>query len=224
MIEGQGASLDLPIDGDLAVALAAAAGEAPAEGEGGGGEAPGLAMAITLRSLAPDQAVTVLWQEQVLANLVIGTGWERRTFTLPAKLAKVGDNRLRLHFRRRVEEGGRAVSAAVRTIEIGAHAVITAGPPLAAATPYTVETREPTRPTLALAAGAGLVYYVQPPRRARLRLDVRGRGALEVLASTDEDHRLGRPPTLLLEEPLRASQSRHEVDLSGYGGMPLRLG
>ncbi len=235
ILVGQGGSLDLPIDGALAAVMHAATVEPPEDvdvdgaveerptGKAGADEPPPLAMAITLKALAPDQVVTVFWQEQVLANLTLGPGWQRRTFSLPERLTKVGDNRLRLHFRRVGERGGRSVSAAIRTVEVGAHGSIVSDPPLSGAPPYQVDNTDIGAPVLSLSSGAGLVYYVQPPRRSRLRLDVRGRGSIEVLASTDEDHTRGRPPTSLLQEPLKAAGDRHEVDLSGYGGMPLRL-
>jgi len=234
VLVGQGGSLELPIDGALATvmhggleeapeAVAAAVEDAPSRGKPGADEPPPLAMALTLKALAPEQVVTVFWQEQVLANLTLGPGWQRRTFSLPERLAKVGDNRLRLHFRRVAERDGRSVSAAVRTIEVGDHASIVSGPPLSGAPLYQVDSSEIGAPVLGLSSGAGLVYYVQPPRRSRMRLDVRGRGSIEVLASTDDDHRRGRAPTSLLQEPLKAAGDRHEVDLSGYGGMPLRL-
>ncbi len=225
VLVGQGGSVDLPIDGAFASILL----EEP-EPQGDGTEPvdpdrppPPLAMAITLKALAPDQVVTVLWQEQVLANLTLGTGWERRTFSLPRRVAKVGDNRLRLHFRRLADRDGVMVSAAVRTVEIGARESIISGIPLSGEPSYRVDTSDISAPSLSLRSRAGLVYYVQPPRRSRLRVDVRGRGSIEIVASTDEDHRRGRLPTSLLQEPLKVAGYRHEVDLSGYGGMPLRV-
>ena len=89
--------------------------------------------------------------------------------------------------------------------------------------PYTVASGDAGSATLDLSPGTALVYYLIPPRRARLRLDVRGRGSLRVRVSTDADHREGRLPTALLEEPLRPTGGQHELDLAGYGGVPLRL-
>lgn len=212
IVVGQGAALDLPVDGALAPGL-----HPEVEGKGG------LAMALTLRAFAPGQSVTVLWQEQPLAHLTIGTSWERRTFSLPAKALVAGDNRLRLHFKRVSEVGGESVSAAVRSVEVGPREAIVAGPPSGGRAPYQVDDRDPEHTRMILSSGTGLAYYVRPPRRARLRVEARGRGSLTVLASTDEDHAAGRPPTELLAEPLRAAGKRHEIDLSGYGGMPLRI-
>jgi arylsulfatase A-like enzyme len=52
---------------------------------------------------------------------------------------------------------------------------------------------------------------------------VSGSGGLQILASTDEDHLEGRAPTQLLQEPLRATGRKVEVDLSGFGDIPTRL-
>jgi hypothetical protein len=115
-------------------------------------------------------------------------------------------------------------TAAIQRVELGPRAVIVAGPPRERPPAYTVTTVDPSGATsLDLSPGTAIVYYVQPPRRGRLRLDVRGRGSLRVRVSSDADHREGRPPGALLEEPLRPTGAQHELDLSGYGGAPLRL-
>lgn len=209
LITGAGGSLSLPLDGDLAPAL-----HPDVDGQ------PGLAMAITLRAMRPGQGMTVLWNEQPLAHLQIGEVWERRTFSLPAAAVKPGENRLRVHFSRSAASG--QPTAAIQRVELGPRAVIVAGPARAEA-PYTVVTGESGATALDLAPGTAIVHYVQPPRRGRLRLDLRGRGSLRVRVSTDADHREGRPPAALLEEPLRPTGAQHELDLSGYGGAPLRL-
>jgi len=209
LLVGAGGSLALPLDGDLAPAL-----HPDVDGQ------PGLAMAITLQANRPGQTMTVLWNEVPLANLSVGESWERRTFSLPAATIKPGENRMRLHFAK-PGAGGQA-TAAVQRVELGPRAPIVAGPGRAGA-PYTVNTDDTGAVALAIAPGTALVYYVQPPRRGRLRLDVRGRGSLRVRVSTDADHREGRAPTPLLEEPLRPTGAQHELDLAGYGGVPLRL-
>ena len=76
---------------------------------------------------------------------------------------------------------------------------------------------------LRVPAGVSLVWYLVPPRRGRLELSLRGTGSLRVLGSLDDDHRGGRPPRELLFEPLRPTGARHVVDLSGFGGEPMRL-
>ena len=216
LVLGAGGSLALPLDGDLAPALHP---DVAAQ--------PGLALALTLQAIRPGQAMTVLWNEQPLAHLQIGEAWERRTFSLPAAAVKPGENRLRLHFAR--PAGADQPTAAIHRVELGPRPVIVAGP-ARPGEPVTLGhlggpggPEGDAGPSLELAPGTALVYYVQPPRRGRLRLDVRGRGSLRVRVSTDADHREGRPPGALLEEPLRPTGARHELDLSGYGGAPLRL-
>jgi hypothetical protein len=209
LVHGAGGSLAIPLDGDLAPAL---------HPEQGG--QPGLAIALTLNATRPGQTMTVLWNEQPLAHLQIGETLERRTLSLPTAAVRPGENRLRLHFARAAPSG--QPTAVVQRVEVGPRAGIIAGP-ASAAVPYTVAPGDGDAATLELSPGTALVYYLVPPRRARLRLDLRGHGSVRVRVSTDADHREGRPPTALLEEPLRPTGGQHELDLSGYGGVPLRL-
>lgn len=209
LLHGAGGSLAIPLDGDLAPAL-----HPELDGQ------PGLAIAVTLHATRPGQTMTVLWNEQPLANLQIGETLERRTLSLPTAAVRPGENRLRLHFARPAAPG--SPTAVVQRVEVGPRASIIAGPARTVA-PFTVAPADAGAAVLDLAPGTALVYYLIPPRRARLRLDLRGRGSLRVRVSTDADHREGRPPTALLEEPLRPTGGQHELDLSGYGGVPLRL-
>ena len=209
LVLGAGASLAIPLDGDLAPAL-----HPDVDGQAG------LAIAVTLRATRPGQAATVLWNEQPLAHLQLSESFERRTLSLPAAALRPGENRLRLHFARPAPAG--QPTAAVARVEVGPRVGIVAGP-VRAEPAYTVVPGDPGEAALDLSPGTALVYYLVPPRRGRLRVDVRGRGSLRVRVSTDADHREGRAPTALLEEPLRPTGGHHDLDLSGYGGVPLRL-
>jgi len=244
---GRGGSLSIPLDGalspklhpDLATAVSVPSEDVsvpsedvsvPGEDVSVLGEDPpppeaGLAMAITMRALAPNQSVTVLWEERPLANLRVGETWERRTLSLPADLVVTGENRLRLHFRELGpwppdSDAAEQAAAAVESVEIGTLEAIRAGPP--SQRDYAVRA-EGEQVEFEVPAGMSLVYYLVPPRRGRLEFEVSGRGSLEVLASTDADHRAGRQPAELLQQPLRATGRRATVDLSGYGELPTRL-
>ena len=229
VVIGQGASLDVPLDGANAPTLH---------------PDPGLAFAITLRPLAEKQSMTVLWNERPLAHLALSEGWQRRTLSIPADLARAGENRIRLHFRRAAPWGdaGEQAAAAIASVEVGAHARITGpapdesespyrtSPPTAADAPSAdnmlrVRARgaEATAGHLWLRTGTALAYYFVPPPRAKLALDVRGVGAFAVRVSTDEDHAAGHEPTALFEEPLRPTGRRPEIDLTAWGGRPVRL-
>ncbi len=214
IVRGRTVSFDIPLDGGLSPALNPDVEE----------DTPGLAMAITLAPLVEKQSVTVLWEEKPLAHLRLTDGWQRRTLSLPTDKIHPGDNRLRLHFRHLGEHGGTPAAAAVALVEVGRHERITSLVPQGAhVAPYRVEPQPGGGATLELAAGTGLVYYVVPPRRGRLRLDVRGQGSLRVRASSDADHREGRAPTVLFEEPLRPAGEQRELDLTAWGGVPTRL-
>jgi arylsulfatase A-like enzyme len=212
IVRGKTAALDLPLDGDLAPAL-----HPDTDGK------PGLAVALTLRSLAPNQTVTVLWNERVLANLAIATTWERRTLSLPADAIRPGENRLRLHFRRVVVEAGEERAAAVERVELGTHARIVSPPPEDTRPAMRVVSSAGGDAKLELTPGTGLAFYFEPPRRSRIELDLAGEGAFDVLVSTSADHAEGRPPTVLSQEPLRPTGDRRALDLSAWGEVPIRL-
>ena len=171
VVLGRGAALELPVDGPLAPLFL----QARPEGERAGAGEASLGMAITLRALAKDQLVTVLWNETPLANLSVREDWERRTFSLPPGLVRAGENRLRLHFRRTAAYGELGeVSAAVATVELGRIEDIRAGPP-PPADPYRVDPVRDGAELLTLPAGRGLAFYVLAPNRGKLRI---GRGRM----------------------------------------------
>ncbi|KIG13476.1 Choline-sulfatase [Enhygromyxa salina] len=241
LLVGLSGALDIPLDGALSPSLNPDTPYVPKPGEVvPDGEPPpptrGLAMAITMRALAPDQSVTVLWEERPLANLRVSQDWERRTLSLPNDVVVTGENRLRLHFRnvaplapdqpspdRDVDPAQIQVSAAIESVEVGTLAAIKAGAPdLEVGSDYVIRSLG-DEVEFEVPADRSLVYYLVPPRRARLRIEVAGKGSLEVLASTDADHRNARPPVQLLAQPLRAAGRSASVDLSGYGETPTRL-
>jgi len=211
IVLGRNASLDLPLDADLSPSL-------HPDTESG----PALAVALELRALQPEQSVTVLWNERPLATLQLGGTWERRTVSLPREHLRLGENRLRLHFRRSGPWQQVDAAAAVARVEVGTLARVREPPPIDEPA-YRAQTLEDGGARLRLAPGAALAYYFVPPRRSRLRLDVRGRGALRMRLSADEDHRAGRAPVILLEEALRPGGHATEIDLSAWGGEPVRV-
>jgi hypothetical protein len=216
VVTGKGATVDVPLDGDLAPALHPAVTPGPERPA-----SPPLALAITLRALAPKQLVTVLWNEQPIVNLPLAEAWERRTISIPVLAMRPGENQLRLHFRGLAPWGEGVAAAAVESVEVGTREAIVAGPVDVGG--YFVEPTPGGSVTLGLRSDSALAFYLAPPRRARLRMEVRGRGSLRVRASTDADHREGRRPTELHQEPLRETGHRVEVDLAGYAGEPTRI-
>lgn len=210
LLRGRTGTLQLPLDGALSPALHPDVDEVPQ-----------LALAIQMRALAPDQMCTVLLDEIPLVNLRVAEKWERRTLSLPLDRIRPGENRLRLHFRNLGRVGEESVAAGVERVEVGPRELIVASP--ATREPYSVEPRRSGSVGLELPAGTSLVYYLLLPRRARLRVDARGRGGLEILASTDTDHREGRPPSSVFSSPVPADGLHREVDLSGYAGVPVRV-
>jgi arylsulfatase A-like enzyme len=241
VVVGHGGALDIPLDGPLSPVLHPDTPWVPTPGaplpETPPPPTAGLALAITLKALAPDQSVTVLWEERPLANLRIGPEWERRTLSLPHDVVVTGENRLRLHFRNLSPEGSPEglplgvvepasdavlVSAAIESVEVGPLEVIRGEGPDAKLNDYEFRSVG-DEVDFEIPADRSLVYYLVPPRRARLRFTASGRGSLVIRASTDADHRHGRQPTELLQQPLRPDGRNASVDLSGYGELPLRL-
>ena len=211
VLNGRTGSFDIPLDGPWAPAL-----HPPLEDEA---ETPGLAMAITVRSFVPKQTVTVLWDERPLANLSVDETWSRRTLSIPTDMSTPGEHRLRLHFAKLTDlEDGRSTAAAVASVEMGSIETIRGGAPQIGG--YEVMA---AGDGIKLESGGAMVWYFVPAPRSRLRISARGRGGLEILASTDVDHRKGRAPARLHQEALRETGSEFEIDLSGYGGVPLRL-
>ena len=224
VVVGRSASIDIPLDGPLSPAANPSVDEVP-----------GLAMAIEVEPLVAKQSMTVLLNERPLANLVLEQGWARRTFSLPSEDIHPGENRVRLFFRN-VDADNDEVAAAVSRIVVGPHARIK-DPPAAAQRRDAITVSAPSGlPTdtlsvraardsggLVLTEGAGLVYYLVPPPRARLAVHAQGQGALSIAVSTDADHQAGKAPTRLVDEPLRASGQDVRADLSGWGGTPIRL-
>jgi arylsulfatase A-like enzyme len=215
-VVGRTASVTIPLDGDLAPALH------PAEKGDGDDSTPGLAIAITVRSTVERQRMTVLLNERPLAHLELNSGWNRRTLSLPDDLVRPGDNELRFHFRQ-LEDGDDQVAAAVSRIEVGTHQRIVEPPETRGGPVYELEPDPAGRARLRLPAGAGMVWYAIPPSRGKLELSARGNGAMTVLVSTDEDHAAGRAPTAVIDEPLRETGRQARVDLSPWGGVPIRI-
>jgi arylsulfatase A-like enzyme len=212
VVVGRGAAIDIPLDGALSPAL-----NPEVDGHAG------LALAIELRALAERQSMTVVVNDQPLAHLRVGPGWERRTLSLPAAALRPGDNRVRLHFRRTAARADAEVSAAIARIEAATHERIVSPPADDELEPVRVHPRADGRAELELRAGTALAYYVVPPRRGRLAIEARGKGSLAVRLSSGDDHAAGRAQTVLLEEPLRETGERHELDLTAWGDMPVRL-
>lgn len=229
---GRGGAVDLPVDGELAALI-------PAEGARIDEDAtPPLAMAISVVGLTESQSMTVLLNERPLAHLKLREGWQRRTFSLPSEVVRPGENRVRLHFRNSVARGEDRVCAAVSRIELGTHERITDAPGGEDEAIYGVAAANvdasgslsvrgsPSKRaerTLLLAPGSGLAYYVEPPPRSRLVLDIKGEGAVRVAVSTDADHAARRAPTVVLDEPLRPTGHRPTIDLSAWGDIPIRI-
>jgi hypothetical protein len=216
LVLGRGGTIDIPLDGALSPSLHPDRDMGPEEPP-----RPQLALAITMRGLAPKQLVSVMWNERRIVNLRVAQEWQRRTISIPSELARPGENSVRLHFRHIGQHREHQTAAAIESIEVGTRDAIVEGP--VDLVGYSVEPKTSGGVSLMVNADTGLVFYTVPPRRAKLRFDVKGKGSLRVLASVDADHSAGRQPAELHQEPLRETGSHAEVDLAGYAGEPTRI-
>ena len=220
LVRGRTVSFDVPIDGELSPAL-----NPDTE------EHAGLALALTLRPMVEKQSVTVLWEEDAAGPPAPGTeGWQRRTLSLPAEQdPRRATTGMRLHFRRVGEHAGRAGG---RGGDAAWRWGVTSGSPACLPRPSTVAAVPPSLPDPSEGerhpragwpgTGPGLLPGAAAARAAA-DWTCAGQGSLQVLASSDADHREGRPPTVLFEEPLRPAGDRRELDLTAWGGVPTRL-
>ncbi len=212
-ISGLSSVLFVPIDSD---------------GDGIGGEHLGdLVLSIEARALTPGQKVSVFFNEKAVATLDVPAQWSTLVATVPAALAKTGENRVRLTFKSAANlPGGRRSAAAVAAVALGPAA---AGPGSAPRSEFACDVGVAAGAGAAKSAGCAftsagpsrLSYYLPLPKDARLAVTYAGRLAgANVLVRVARD---GAPARTLFAGPASATPTSAAWDLAAFGGQTVRI-
>jgi choline-sulfatase len=192
------------------------------DGDGVGGQAlADLKMRLTMRSLAPNQKLTVFANEKPVGTLDVTTTAASYEVTVPAANLVVGENRFRLTFKAAAAlAGGRRSPAAIQRIELGATA---AAPDAAPPAPLVreVDVGGSRRRSLTASGPARLSFYVQVPARARL---VAGYGSTAAGATAlVRLARDGAAAVPLFEGKTAQGWSEGSWDLAPYADQTVRI-
>ena len=211
-LSGVSASLVFPVDVD---------------GDGAAGRSlSDLQMTLVMRSVAPNQKLSVFANEKPVATLDVGKERAAYDVTLPASMLSTGENRVRLTFRNAAAiAGGKRSAAAIEGIEIGSPRPTTAaaGVPPARGLPRPAEhdVAGQTRLALTIPGASRLSYYVQVPSKAKLALAHAATqpGVTAVVRITRD----GAVPTVLFEGPASERYTDAVWDLAAFAGQAVRI-
>lgn len=210
-VSGVSAGFSFPIDVD---------------GDGAAGQAlSDLQMSLTMRSVAPNQKLSVFANEKPVATIDVGKDREVYDVTLPASALSVGENRVRLTFRNAAAiAGGKRSAAAIESIEIGAPRRAPAGgAPAARAALRPAEREISGQKKLALTTSEAsrLSYYLQVPAKAKLALSFAAtQPGVTALVRVARD---GAAPTVLFQGLASEKYSDASWDLSTFAGAAVRI-
>jgi len=207
-VSGLSAAFSFPIDTD---------------GDGAAGKALGdLSMSITMRSVAPNQKLSVFANEKPVATIDVGKERASYDFKLPASALTLGENRIRLTFRNAgAIAGGKKAAAAIDTIEIGQPRTSAASGTRVFPNPSSIVLGGVTKTALTLPEASRLSYYVQVPAKGSLALAY-GSTQPSVTAQV-RIVRDGAAPTVLFEGPASAKFVDAVWDLTAFAGQAVRI-
>jgi arylsulfatase A-like enzyme len=214
IVSGVSASFAFPLDSD---------------GDGAAGRAlTDLQMTLVMRSLAPNQRLSVFANEKPVATLDVAKDRASYDITLPATALSLGENRIRLTFRNAgAIAGGKRAAAAIDSIELGAPKAAAPVRSDAAAAYRGLADPEPhelagtKKMALAIPEASRLSYYLQVPAKAVLALSY---GANQPGVTTVvRVARDGAAPTVLFEGPAAQRFGDGAWDLSAFAGHAVRI-
>jgi len=207
-VSGLSAAFSFPIDTD---------------GDGAAGKTLGdLQMSVTMRSVAPNQKLSVFANEKPVATIDVGKERASYDFKLPASALTLGENRVRLTFRNAgAIAGGKKSAAAIDTIEIGQPRTAASAGTRALPNPGSIALGGVAKTALALPEASRLSYYVQVPAKGRLALAY-GSSQPNVTAQV-RVVRDGGAPTVLFEGPASAKFVDGAWDLAAFAGQAVRI-
>ena len=207
-VAGLSAAFSFPIDTD---------------GDGLSGKAlVDLQMSVTMRSVAPNQKLSVFANEKPVATIDVGKERASYEFKLPASALTLGENRVRLTFRNAgAIAGGKRAAAAIESIEMGQSKQAVASGVRGFPSPHSVALGGVTKAALTLPEASRLSYYVQVPANSSLAL---------AFGSTQPDVtalvrvvRDGAAPNVLFEGPASAKFVDGSWDLAAFAGQAVRI-
>jgi arylsulfatase A-like enzyme len=217
-------------DGDRRVALVAGVSASfsfPLDADGDGAVGRPLAdvqLSLVMRSLAPNQRLSVYANEKSVATIEVGKERAAYDVTLPAATLTLGENRIRLTFRNAAAVAGKKRSAAaIESIELGP---ARAAPALPAArrgmpAPAAIESGGVTKDALAIPEASRLSYYLQLPAEAELALSYAGTApGVTALVRVTRD---GAAPAVLFEGAAPQRFVEGVWDLAAFGGQAVRI-
>jgi hypothetical protein len=196
------------------------------DGDGATGQAlSDLQMTLVMRSVAPNQKLSVFANEKPVATIDVGKDRAAYDVTLPASALSLGENRVRLTFRNAgAIAGGKRSAAAIEGIEIGAPRRPAAAALPAArglARPAEREVAGQNKLALTMPEASRLSYYVQVPATAKLALSFAGtQPGVSAVVRVARD---GASPAVLFEGPAPEKYSDAAWDLGAFAGQAVRI-
>jgi arylsulfatase A-like enzyme len=210
-VSGVSASFVIPIDMD---------------GDGAAGTSlSDLQMTLVMRSMAPNQRLSVFVNEKPATTLDVGKERAAYDVTLPKAALTAGENRIRLTFRNAAAiAGGKRAAAAIEGIEIGQPRKDAAGklPPVRAlARPVARQVAGQSKSALVLPEASRLSYYVEVPAKAKLALSYAATGpGVTALVRVARD---GAAPTELFQGAAAERYTDAAWDLGAFAGQAVRI-
>jgi arylsulfatase A-like enzyme len=209
-VSGVSAGFSFPIDVD---------------GDGAAGQSlSDLQMTLTMRSVAPNQRLSVFANEKPVATIDVGKDRAAYDVTLPATALSAGENRVRLTFRNAAAiAGGKRAAAAIESIEIGAPRRAAGGEPAVRATLRPVEREIAGQKKLALTIpeASRLSYYLEVPAKAKLALSLAApQPGVTAIVRVARD---GAAPTVLFQGAAPEKYTDSSWDLSAFAGQSVRI-
>lgn len=218
-------------DGEARVAYVAGVSAAfsfPLDADGDGAAGQGLSdlqMTLVMRSVAPNQRLSVFANEKPVATIDVSKERSSYDVTLPAAALSLGENRVRLTFRNAANvnlAGGKRAAAAIESIEIGQPRTGAASTAARAwPRPSLRDVAGQKKLALSLPEASRLSYYLEVPAKAKLALSyAAAKPGVTAMVRVARD---GAPPTVLLQGPAAERYTEGVWDLSAYAGQAVRL-
>jgi hypothetical protein len=209
-ISGTSASFAFPLDAD---------------GDGAAGKSlSDLQLSIVMRSVAPNQRLSVFANEKPVTTLEVSKERAAYDVTVPASTLSLGENRIRLTFRNASAlAGGKRSAAAIESIELGTARPAPALPvaPRGLPEPAVAEVGGVKKTAISIPEASRLSYYLQLPAKAKLALSYAAtQPGVTALVRVARD---GAAPVALFEGAAAQKFSDASWDLAAMGGQAVRI-